>query len=312
MVSWHFWMTAHIAAYWAIIEILHHIISEEFAVCLSGQISSSMIPVLLICPFLSSPILSPSLLPTHFQPPSFSPLFLWFIPLFLSIRPSVCLVFSVPAAESLQDHQSFPSTHTWPTFSAHTCTHASTYTHTRYQHTCINTNPCAHMQTHVVCMHEQALKNTHVHTNAHTHTHIRKPEGQSDPSVNLEVNHTDGTSRFGSESEIKTNKVICGSVVWGHVLATAWVWVRLTSYFTVFSHSLALLIIECRYADDNIWCLMSSMFYIQNSFIKCNISIYLGIWRLKFAGLLVLQTHTCTVIATKLNKSHKICTHMFF
>lgn len=47
------------------------------------------------------------------------------------------------------------------------------------------------------------------------------------------MNHTDGTSRFGSHCEIKTNKVNCGS---GCVLATTRVRIQLmTSLFMVLS-----------------------------------------------------------------------------
>lgn len=87
-------------------------------------------------PHLSSHLLPSSLLyvPCTFNPLLFLPFLLslsdlspWF---FSSVCPSVRLVLSLAAAVSLQGHQSFPSAHTWPSYSTHVLTHANTETHT--------------------------------------------------------------------------------------------------------------------------------------------------------------------------------------
>ncbi|KAK7887118.1 hypothetical protein WMY93_026739 [Mugilogobius chulae] len=58
----------------------------------------------------------------------------------------------------------------------------------------------------------------HKHTVSLSHrydSHTRKQRGQHDPSVNLGPKHSDGSSSFGSKSEIKTNKMMCSPEVNG-------------------------------------------------------------------------------------------------
>lgn len=110
-------------ASWTITEILHHIISEEFAVCLSGRISSFCDPT------SSSSLLLPSLPfafhPLHFQPPSLSPLVSDLFPCFSpSVRLSIwCSLFQLlcPSRTINPSPQPIPGPR-----SARTCKHAPT------------------------------------------------------------------------------------------------------------------------------------------------------------------------------------------
>lgn len=119
MVSWNLWR--HCVC-WTISEVLHHIISKEITLCFSM--------ITLPC-FNPSPCLVFLLFTFNLLPSPFS-LSLIYSP--VSIHPSVYLVFSVPAAESLQDHQSFFSVHTRPSFSVYTNTHTRVQIHSQWTH----------------------------------------------------------------------------------------------------------------------------------------------------------------------------------
>lgn len=112
---------------------MHHIISEEFAVCLSGRISISL---LISCPLPFS--LSPALLTPSSSSLSSSPSLIYppgsFHP---SVRPSVwSRLLQLPCPSRTINPS--PSARTWPSYSTHVLTHANTHvTNTRL---CVHTH----------------------------------------------------------------------------------------------------------------------------------------------------------------------------
>lgn len=143
-------MTAHIEAYWSIIEILHHIISEEFAVCLSGQIplSSPLLSSTLLSSPLISPVLSPSLLPAATFLFSSLPL-IYSLVSSPSVRLSVCCsLFQLPSPSRTIN----PSPQPIPgprSVSTRTHTHASVHIHQiathvyKYEAVCTHADTCS-------------------------------------------------------------------------------------------------------------------------------------------------------------------------
>lgn len=109
-----------------------------------------------------------------------------------SVRPSVwCTLFQLqsPTWTINPSLQPIPGP---PSASKHTDTHSRWATLTLTVHSC-----------HVHALHT-CTASMHAYPNA------QDARGATRSSVNLGLNHSDGASRFGSECEIKTNKVICG------------------------------------------------------------------------------------------------------